>query len=70
MARWAGITTWTPDVLLIDNTVYQWRARAYDGDSYGPWMDMAAFTVHAPKTSIIATVDFDPDTLNRSSNGT
>ena len=31
---------------------------------------MANFTVHIPKTSINATVDFDPDTLNRSSKGT
>lgn len=66
----SGVTTWTPGTDLIDNTVYQWRARAYDGDSYGPWTAMAAFTVHMPKTSINATIDFDPDTLNRSSNGT
>ena len=66
----SGITTWTPGTPLTDNTVYQWRARANDGDSYGAWMDMAAFTVHVPKTSISATVDFDPDTLNQSSKGT
>ena len=66
----SGITNWTPGTPLADNTVYQWRARAYDGDSYGAWMDMAAFPVHIPKTSISATVDFDPDTLNQSSKGT
>ena len=66
----SGITTWTPVSPLADNAVYQWRARAFDGDSYGAWMDMASFTVHIPQTSINATVDFDPDTLNRSSKGT
>jgi len=66
----SGITVWTPDTPLVDDTVYQWRARAYDGDSYGAWTGMASFTVHIPKTSITAMVDFDPDTLNRSSKGT
>jgi len=65
----SGITTWTPGTPLADNTIYQWRARAYDGDSYGPWTAMATFTVHIPITSINATVDFDPDTLNKSSKG-
>lgn len=66
----SGITRWTPGTPLADNSVYQWRARAYDGDSYGPWTAMASFTVHVPQTSINATVDFDPDTLNRASKGT
>lgn len=66
----SGITTWTPGTALADNTVYQWRVRAYDGDSYGPWTAVATFTVHMPKTSINAMIDFDPDTLNKSSNGT
>lgn len=66
----SGVTAWTPGTPLADNTVYQWRARAYDGNGYGPWTATATFTVHVPKTSINATIDFDPDTLNRSSNGT
>jgi hypothetical protein len=66
----SGVTAWTPGAALADNTTYQWRARAYDGDRYGPWMTMATFTTHIPKTSINATIDFDPDTLNKSSNGT
>jgi hypothetical protein len=66
----SGVTTWTPDVALADNTVYQWRARAYDGDRYGPWTAMTTFTVHIPRTSISATVNFDPNTLNKASNGT
>ena len=65
----SGITAWTPGASLADNTVYQWRARAHDGDCYGPWMNMANFTVHMPITSINATIDFDPDTLNKSSKG-
>lgn len=66
----SGFTSWAPGSALNDNTVYQWRARAYDGDRFGPWTAMAAFTVHMPKTSINATIDFDPNTLNKSSNGT
>lgn len=66
----SGITSWTSGTPLADNTLYQWRARAHDGDSYGAWTDMASFTVHIPKTSITATVHFDPDTLSRTSKGT
>lgn len=66
----SGNTSWTLGAPIRDNTAYQWRARAYDGNSYGPWTALAAFTVHVPKTSISATIDFDPNTLNRSSNGT
>ena len=66
----SGVTAWSPEALLADNTLYQWRARAFDGDSYGPWTAMSSFTVHIPQTSVTATIDFDPDTLNKSSNGT
>lgn len=66
----SGTTNWTPGTSLADNTVYHWRARAWDGESYGPWTPLSSFTVHIPRTSISATVDFDPDTLNRGSNGT
>ncbi len=65
-----GITSITLNDPLSDNKTYQWRARAFDGDGYGPWMSMAAFSIHMPKTSINATIDFDPDTLNRASKGT
>jgi len=65
----AGTTSVTLSA-LADNTAYQWRARAFDGDRYGPWMTMAGFTVHVPRTGIDATIDFDPDTLNKTSNGT
>jgi hypothetical protein len=33
-------------------------------------MDMATFSVHQPVMNITATIDFDPNTLNRRSNGT
>ena len=66
----SGTTYWTAGSPLADNTAYQWRARAYDGDIYGPWTAMADFTVHLPVTGIHATINFDPNTLNRSSNGT
>ena len=31
---------------------------------------MASFTVHIPQTGINATINFDPDTLNKGSKGT
>jgi hypothetical protein len=66
----SGITTWTPDTNLQDNTAYTWNAQASDGDSSGAWMDDASFSIHIPKTGINATIDFDPNTLNKTSNGT
>ena len=66
----SGITSITLNRALPDNAAYQWRARAFDGSLYGPWTAMANFMVHVPKTGITATIDFDPDTLNTSSNGT
>ena len=65
----SGSTSWTPSPPLADDTIYQWRARASDGDSFGPWTALSSFTVHIPVASINATIDFDPDTLNRSSKG-
>lgn len=65
----SGITSISPDTPFSDNTTYTWRARVYGGDWYGAWMDMAAFSIHVPSTNITATVDFDPNTLNKKSNG-
>ncbi len=66
----SGITSITLNPALSDNTVFNWRARAYDGDRYGAWMEMATFSTHLPSTSITSTIDFDPNTLNQKSNGT
>lgn len=33
-------------------------------------MTMTSFIVHVPRTGINATIDFDPDTLNKTSSGT
>jgi subtilase family serine protease len=65
----SGITAVPLSDALTDNATYSWRARAYDGDRYGPWMDMAMFSVHLPVLNITATIDFDPDTLNQKSKG-
>jgi hypothetical protein len=65
-----GITSITLNSALSDNTTYQWRSRAFDGNLYGQWTAMANFMVHTPQTGITATIDFDPDTLKKSSNGT
>ena len=66
----SGTTSVLLNTALTDNTTYQWRARAYDGDRYGAWMDVASFSIHIPVTSITATIDFDPNTLNKKSKGT
>lgn len=63
------ITSWTVPVNLIENKTYYWRARAYDGDRYGEWMDTATFSIHLPVQNITATIDFDPNTLNQKDNG-
>ena len=65
----SGITSATLIEALSDNTTYNWRVRAYDGDRYGAWMDMATFSIHLPVSNITATIDFDPNTLNKKSNG-
>jgi large repetitive protein len=65
-----GITSITLTTSLLDNTVYQWKARAFDGDRYGPWSPLATFTVHLPHTSITVDIEFEPETLNKQSHGT
>jgi hypothetical protein len=64
-----GITTLLISNPLVDDTTYTCRARAYDGDRYGAWMEMATFSVHLPVTSITVTIDFNPNTLNQKSSG-
>ncbi|OGW29567.1 MAG: hypothetical protein A2X56_13130 [Nitrospirae bacterium GWC2_57_13] len=66
----SGITSLQVPEALLNKTKYRWRAQAHDGERYGEWMDMATFSVHLPVTSINATIDFDPNTLNQGSNGT
>ena len=65
----SGTTAVSVTTTLADNTTYQWRARAYDGDRYGPWMAMAAFTVHVQQVGINVTIDVEPETLNKKGNG-
>jgi hypothetical protein len=65
----SGITSVLISKALTDNTVYQWRARAFDGNLYGPWTSMASFTVHLTQTGITAEIDFEPETLNKKSEG-
>jgi hypothetical protein len=60
----SGITSVAITEGLSDNTAYIWRARAY-GDRYG-WIQLPSRYT----TSITATIDFDPNTLNKRSNGT
>jgi hypothetical protein len=65
----SGITSVTINTPFTDNTVYQWRSRAFDGNLYGPWTSMASFTVHLTQTSITAEIEFEPETLNKKSEG-
>lgn len=63
-------TAVTLDNALSDNTTYSWRARAFDGDRYGQWMNMATFTTHLPQATIMAEIRLKPETLSKKSNGT
>jgi hypothetical protein len=65
----SGATSITVTTSLTDNTVYQWKARAFDGDRYGPWTPLSTFTVHLPHASITVDVEFEPETLNKDSHG-
>ncbi len=65
----SGITSVTITKNLTDNTLYQWRARAFDGQLYGPWTSMANFAVHLPQTGITAEIELEPETLNKESEG-
>jgi hypothetical protein len=61
----SGETSATLAANLADNTVYQWRVRAFDGDRYGPWTAMASFTVHTCQHKLKVDIDFEPETLNK-----
>jgi large repetitive protein len=65
----SGITSVVPNSALLDNTTYTWRARAFDGERYGAWMDSATFSIHLSSRKITSTIDFDPDTLSQKSKG-
>ncbi len=65
----SGITPVVLNAALEDNMTYTWRARAFDGDRYGAWMNMATFTVHLAIQKIVSTIDFDPNTLDQNSKG-
>lgn len=52
-------TTWQPSDLL-DNTVYYWRARAYDGDAFSEWRTGAFFVNTGNDAPFVPTM-FDPD---------
>lgn len=65
----ADLTSVTLAKALSDNTTYSWRARVYDGDRFGPWMNMATFTTHIAQATITTQIEFDPQTLNKKSNG-
>ncbi len=39
-------TSWQCDVTLEEDTWYSWRARAFDGIEYSPWIDKARFLVN------------------------
>ncbi len=64
-----GITSITTDTALPDNSTYQWRCRAFDGERYGPWMDTASFTIHVSPAGIAVNVEIEPETLNGKDRG-
>ncbi|KPK02136.1 MAG: hypothetical protein AMK71_03345 [Nitrospira bacterium SG8_35_4] len=65
----SGITAIMLSNALSNNTTYQWRVRACDGDRCGAWMDLASFSIHLPVSSITADIEFRPRTLNKESHG-
>ena len=66
----SGVTSVTLSTALADNTTYQWRCCAYDGNAFGPWMSMATFSTHIQQAVVNAGVQIEPQTLNKKSNGT
>ena len=42
-----GQTLWKVDIVLVENTVHWWRARANDGNVDGPWATEESFLVNA-----------------------
>ena len=65
-----GSSAWRKRLAAVpDNTTYQWRSRAFDGDRYGSWTAMATFTVHVAQTSMSVEIEVEPETLNKKSNG-
>ena len=66
----SGKTSCNPQYRAFVTTLsYTWRARAFDGDRYGQWMNMATFKTHIAVTTINAEIRFEPETLNRKSEG-
>jgi uncharacterized repeat protein (TIGR01451 family) len=65
----SGITSATINAPLADNSPYRWRARAFDGDRYGAWMNMSDFYIHLPVTNISANVDVLGDFIRKGNCG-
>jgi len=65
-SRWVeGGTTWQPDAELRGGN-YQWWVRAWNADGYGPWSDVAAFTISVrtpAKIAITSPVGTNDDAL-------
>ncbi len=49
-------TSWIPEDALAEDTTHHWRVRAYDGKTYGPWVE-ASFRIatsnHPPETPVL-----------------
>ncbi|HBT83867.1 MAG TPA: hypothetical protein DEB35_10900, partial [Desulfuromonas sp.] len=65
----SGTTAITLTHALADNSAYNWRARAFDGSGYGPWMTMATFSTHILQDSLPVEIKFEPQSLNKGSQG-
>ena len=61
IAEDANTTAWQVPGELYDNTAYYWRARAYDGMTFGPWTATAAFFVNTtPEAPTVPLVSRPP----------
>ena len=61
IAEGGGTTTsWTVPTTLSDETLYYWRARAYDGADYSGWSVLRSFTVQLPNNAPSAPIPSTP----------
>jgi hypothetical protein len=69
VAQGDGTTSVTLGTALTDRSLYTWRVRAFDGDSYGPWTAMGSFKVQVRQDELAVQIKFVPETLNKRDKG-
>ncbi len=68
--NWAGGFTDSMEAInLLASAGIPTTGNIVGGEIKSAWMTMATFSVHLPVVNITATIDFDPNTLNKKSKG-